>query len=323
MKVYRWDLDKTYLDTDFESLRGLVRTAIEPAHKKRSVPGATPLLRGLSGLPDAHISVISGSPTQMRRVLTEKLRLDGMRFDQMVLKDNLENVRRGRIRAVRGQLGYKLPALLSARASTVPSAGEVLFGDDVEADALVYSVYADAVSGRIGPPEVARIMERAGAYDDEVEHALEALTGLERREAVERIFIRSERGVTTERMDALGPRVVPIRSWWQAAAVLYGMGHISAQLVVAVIESTHEREGKDTWRIAALAQDIVRRGVVSGEILLGLPLDAGLLAAIESGIEALGPYGRRTLDLEPKVIDYLALLESGEWNKHGQADTGH
>ena len=45
--VYRWDLDKTYLKTDFDTLRDLVRSAFERAEAKRAVPGAAALLREL------------------------------------------------------------------------------------------------------------------------------------------------------------------------------------------------------------------------------------------------------------------------------------
>ena len=52
----------------------------------------------------------------MRSVLEEKLKLDGVVFDELVLKDNVGNLLRGRFRALRGQVGYKLPALLESRA---------------------------------------------------------------------------------------------------------------------------------------------------------------------------------------------------------------
>jgi hypothetical protein len=52
----------------------------------------------------------------MRAVLTEKLKLDGVEFDELVLKDNLRNLVRGRFKALRGQVGYKLPVLLESRA---------------------------------------------------------------------------------------------------------------------------------------------------------------------------------------------------------------
>src|SRR5690606_14012409 len=114
--IYRWDLDRTYLDTDITSVRGMVRAALEPAAEKRTIPGAGALLRGLITTdPACRVSVISGSPTQMREVLAEKLARDGVRVDQLVLKDNLGNLRRGRFRAIRGQVGYKLPQLFQLR----------------------------------------------------------------------------------------------------------------------------------------------------------------------------------------------------------------
>ena len=36
-------------------------------------------------------------------------------FDRLVLKDSLRHLRRGQVRMLRGQFGYKLPALLKAR----------------------------------------------------------------------------------------------------------------------------------------------------------------------------------------------------------------
>src|SRR5690606_37930766 len=45
--VYRWDLDKTYLRTEFDTVRDLLRTAVESPARKRTVPGASALLREL------------------------------------------------------------------------------------------------------------------------------------------------------------------------------------------------------------------------------------------------------------------------------------
>jgi hypothetical protein len=319
MKVYRWDLDKTYLDTDFHSLRGLVRTATEPAHRKKALPGAATLLRALSHRKDARVTVVSGSPTQMRHVLREKLALDGIRFDELVLKDNVGNVRKGRLRAVRGQLGYKLPALLEARTRTDAEATEVLFGDDVESDALVYSMYADAIAGKIGAAEVSRIMEKAGAYPDEIDRALAALVNVEHSAAVERIFIRQERGVPSHRLAALGRRVVPVRSWWQAALVLKEMGHIHADELHKVMHAVYETEGEDPWAIAALAQDMLRRTWIQRETLLSIAGPQVLEKAIASAVVSLGEVGSGVRPVEEGRVDYLALLDGGAWNSRGRA----
>ena len=106
MHIYRWDLDKTYLDTDFHSLRGLVRTAIEPAEQKRAVPGARALLTALGERGGARVYILSGSPVQLREVLEEKLALDGVVYEHLTLKDTLGHIRRGQVRAVKGQFGY-------------------------------------------------------------------------------------------------------------------------------------------------------------------------------------------------------------------------
>ena len=45
--IFRWDLDKTYLRTDFETVRDLIKTALQTPEEKVNVPGAVELLREL------------------------------------------------------------------------------------------------------------------------------------------------------------------------------------------------------------------------------------------------------------------------------------
>ncbi len=307
MHIFRWDLDKTYLETDFNSFRGLVRSATEPAHRKRSVPGAAALVRALGAREEVRIAILSGSPTQLRDVLEEKLRLDGVRFDSLTLKDSFGNLRRGRLRAIRGQLGYKLPALLKARRMAKVAATETLFGDDAEADALVYSVYADAIAGQVTAAEVSRLMEAGGAYPDQIDDALEALAGMPQATAVDRIFIRLDRGVPTSRFDALGPRVVPVHSWWQGALVLAELGHLDGAGLSSVLETVTWGEALDSWAVGALTQDLVRRGHLSLQSAEHLPEE--IAVACQRAVERIGtvePPGA-----SPGPIDYAALLAQG------------
>ncbi len=310
MHVFRWDLDKTYLDTDFGSIAGLVRSATEPAHAKRATPGASALVRALGDRPEVRIAILSGSPTQLRGVLEEKLRLDGVAFDELILKDNLDNLRRGRLRAVRGQLGYKLPALLHARLRTDPEADETLFGDDAEADALVYSVYADVVAGQVGAAGVSRIMEAGGAYPDQIDRALQAVASLHHRPSVQRIFIRLDRGVPTARFDQLGPRVVPVHSWWQAALVLVGSGLLEPGRAGEVLKKVTLQEQLDDWAIAALTQDVVRRGHVDPSVISSIGLSKALCDACTRAIGHLDGVDSRPVRATG-TIDYVALIRQG------------
>ena len=40
-EVYVWDLDKTYLDTSWHTMKDLLRTAFEKSFQKRNVPGTS------------------------------------------------------------------------------------------------------------------------------------------------------------------------------------------------------------------------------------------------------------------------------------------
>jgi hypothetical protein len=308
MQVYRWDLDKTYLHTDIDSVRGLVRSAIEPARAKRAIPGAPALLRELARERRGwrpKIFILSGSPTQMRPVLEQKLRMDGVRFDQFILKDNLGNLKRGRFRAVRGQFGYKLPQLLRARVGLGAAVRESLFGDDAEVDALVYSVYADAIAGRIGATELSRVLAAAGAYPDHVVEALAALRQVALADAVDRIFIRLDRGRPLTVFEPLGSRVIPVRSWFEAALVLYGSGELGADALVRVRAAV----GLPDAELVGYFASVLARGQVSEDamarLLAEVPPDP-MWAAAEDELRR-GPFPYRP-PTPPAGVDYLEVL---------------
>ena len=149
---------------------------------------------------EPRIHILSGSPEQLRTKLEEKLRLDGARWDTFTLKPNLRNVLRLRFRAVRDQLGYKLPALLAARAKLSPQRtsdgaliAEILIGDDAESDALVYSIYADVVAGALSDRDLEDILIRSHSYKDSIAEALRCARILDRGAAVARILIHLDR----------------------------------------------------------------------------------------------------------------------------------
>lgn len=304
LRVYRWDLDKTYLLTDFDSFRGLVRSAVEPAWAKRAVPGATALMRelgreGPGWRPRVHI--LSGSPTQMRSRLEEKLRMDGVRWDHFVLKDNVGNLRRGRLRAVKGQFGYKLPQLVQGRVGLGAGVRESCFGDDAEIDAVVYSVYADAIAGRIGTVELSRVLEAGGAYGDDIVHTLAALRRVSLADAVERIFIRLDRGRAIGDFEALGARLIPVRTWFAAALVMVSVGELFPTSLAPVLAGSGLSDGSALGEL----EDVLRRGAADVAGLrphaARLPPGAEALLAADWTYRAPGA---------PHPIDYLGVLRA-------------
>jgi len=277
--IARWDLDKTYLRTDFETFRDLLRTALERPDQKRTVPGAASLLRELSAA-GGEIHILSGSPRQMRGRIEEKLRLDGARVDSLTLKPNLENALKFRFRALRDQLGYKLPALLSSRAAGAPSPlPEVLLGDDAEADAFVYSLYADICAGLVPEDTLGRVLTRGRAYEHNIGEALRFARAVPKLPCVRRILIHLERQSPLHRFAPYGPRVVPFYNYLQAAFVLADDGLLPPGGVVRVAVELILEHRFDADSLARSYLELRRRGCANGS---GIP-------ALRAAIDALSP----------------------------------
>jgi hypothetical protein len=325
--VYRWDLDKTYLKTEFDTAMQLLRSAFESAEDKQAVPGASALLRELRAGGMARICFISGSPKQMRRVLTKKLKLDGVEFDEFILKPNLRNMLTGRFRAMREQVGYKLPALLAGRAGLPGEVRETCFGDDAEADGFIYSLYGDVIAGRVDRDLLEEIFARAGAYENDTQRAVTLAEALPEADAVSRIFIHLDRRSPPSRFDRYGARLVPVFNYFQAAMVLYQDGQLRAPQVVRV---ALEMVDKFCYSLDALRnslQDLLRRGRLGPESAARLGQELSeegsvpSLGALPSARELVTAFAVRVRELGdvPLVsaplplgtaIDYLAALEA-------------
>lgn len=319
-RIYRWDLDKTYLRTEFDTFRQLVRTALQRAHEKVAVPGAAALIRELRAGGDTQLCIVSGSPTQMRAVLAEKLRLDGVEYDELVLKDNVRNILRGRFRSLRGQVGYKLPVILQSRASAPADAEEVLFGDDAEADAFIYSLYADMVARRVDETLVRRVLDAAEVYPDDRDRVLEHWRQIPQASPVRRIFILLDRLTPPSYFARYGPRVVPVFNYFQAALVLMADGHLTAPQVIRVAVELVQTAGHNLLTLSHSLQDLVRRGLPLEQAISALSQALqgphALLSAIRPVPDILAAFTQRiaALGAPPppppfREVDYLALLD--------------
>jgi hypothetical protein len=332
--VFRWDLDKTYLRTEFDTLRDLVKSALETAQDKQAYPGAPALLRSLRQSAEHRICLISGSPSQMRKVLAAKLALDGVEFDEFVLKNNLRNLGRLRLRALRAQVPYKLPALLESRLGLIGMPPETLFGDDAEADAIIYCLYADILCGVVSTSELQRVMEAARAYDDQTERTLALAEKVRRGDCVRRILIHLDRRSPTAGFAHFGPRLVPIYNYFQAALVLYGDRVLTAQQVLFVAREMLDSPEHEIPTLANSLQDLVRRGrlpravaiELAGEIQQaaagaadrdGRRVAEGIAAAFHDRVRHLG--GVPPLE-QPEVnprLDYVELVDAEYQHRRG------
>lgn len=289
-RIYRWDLDKTYLRTEFDTARDLIRTALEKPNRKLTVPGAAALLRELRKTEPAGVYILSGSPEQMRSRLEQKLTLDGIQWDEFILKPSLRKLLRGQIRFLRDQVSYKLGSLLRSRSNVDPETTEILFGDDAEADAFVYSFYAEIVSGQVGEEEILAVLEASRAYEDDIEQILESAAKIKTGEIVERIFIHLDRVRPANSFESFGSRVCPFYNYLQPALVLVEEGVLSAEAALNVGAAILQERGMSPEAMAASFDDLVRRGFVgrrAAERLLEAKELELRAARVRRGIEEL------------------------------------
>jgi len=337
--TFRWDLDKTYLRTEFDKFSDLARSAFENAADKQAYPGATALLRALRQ--DGHrICIVSGSPTQMRQVLAAKLALDGVDYDEFVLKNNLKNMLRGRFRSLRAQIPYKLPAMMRSRIGAAADA-ETLFGDDAEADAIIYCLYADLVAGRVSMQDLERVLVACRAYEDDAQRILELARDVPKHDAVNRLIIHLDRRSAPVGFRQYGPRLVPVFNYFQAALVLYGDHVLSARQVIFVALEMLDSKQYELGHLATSVQDLIRRGRITRETALQLTVEAQDAAhsGALSGRNDLPPFEQiseafrtRVRELGPSEpyqfpeaapLDYVRLVDEEHELRRNRRKHGH
>ncbi len=318
--IYRWDLDKTYIKTDFETLTGLFKTALEKAEQKKSVPGAPSLLKELQKNETNEIYFISGSPLQMRKVLEKKLVIDGIRWRQLVLKPNLRNLLLGRFHALRDQIGYKLPILLEDNLKKGRGSQEILFGDDAESDAYIYSLYADTIAGKVKKETIYKIMELSHVPAKNQKQISDILEHLTHHDVVKKIFIYLDKKTPTKRFDLYGSRLVPIYNYFQAALVLYTEGLITQTSLTRIILDLVFEAHYSPVIFSNSFQDLQRRGVInsmqSAKIVDGIkenlnekivPLPEGFYEKLFTHLDALKDIKKNIIIDSVKQIDYVKL----------------
>ena len=266
--VCRWDLDKTYLRSDFDSFRQLLRTAFERAEDKVDVPGVAELIKAIKKAAARHgrpalVYFISASPPQIGKAIRDKLALDGIAYDGIVFKDQLAHLKRGKLRNLREHVGFKLVELLRGRLDAPAEARELLFGDDWESDSLIYSLYADVLARRLDVDRLLPILRRIGVDARLVDQVVALAGKAAGPDAVDRIFINLERRTPTATFRLFGPRVVPTFNYFQTAVALGVDGHLDVEDVAAVGRTLVERSGYTARRLENSLGDLVRRGVVS------------------------------------------------------------
>jgi hypothetical protein len=155
-----------------------------------------------------------------------------------------------------------------------PADAETLFGDDAEADAIIYCLYADLVAGRVSLQDLERVLVASRAYDDDAVRILDLARRVPKHDAVNRLFIHLDRRSAPVGFGHYGPRLVPVFNYFQAAMVLYGDRVLSARQVIFVALEMLDSGQYELGHLATSVQDIIRRGRITREVTLQLTAEA-------------------------------------------------
>jgi hypothetical protein len=325
--VFVWDIDKTYLDTQFETLRGLFRTAFEKAFQKRNVPGTATLIRALEDtIPgkDLGLFFISASPPQMAAKIHQKMLLDRIFPLGIFFKDNLKNIRFRKFGRLKQHVGYKVQALLELRSSLKENVRMVLFGDDSESDAVIYSLFSDICNRRLKTDEILSVLTALHVLPEQRRKILEIQNEIPQNDPVEKIYINLVADTDPDYYAKFGRRVLATFTTFQAAMDLYQDQRINLESLVMVARDMIANYGFTPEELAKSFEDLHKRGFLLHETqnqLLPLLKERMLLppnfAPAFRPAKALQKIGEKILGLEeilgleaedpwvPNHIDYL------------------
>jgi len=270
--VATFDLDKTYLATEFETLAGLMKIPFEKAKDKKNIPGAVSLVKevrkgGYKSKAYCPIFFISGSPKSMEKVIRDKFALDEVIVDGILFKDFATALKKLQFKKIKAKIGYKLGTLIYARSVFPIKTDEILFGDDSEYDATIYSLYSDYISGRLKGFELLTILKKWETPEDEmemIEYSMSLLkkSGWYARDAVRRIFIHMETGSLPDDYSHLSKKVTPTYSYFQTALILYRMNLITREGVFRIISDIVKDQTFSIPKHTDSLNDLIRRDLI-------------------------------------------------------------
>ena len=304
-EVYVWDLDKTYLDSSWGSIKELLKTALEKAFQKRNVPGALSLVRALriswqhrAQRRDFPIYFITASPPQMEERIREKLEFDQILPIGIYYKDNLRNLKPSRFRRLTQQVGFKLQALLQLRTQLRADVRQVLWGDDSESDAVIYSLYSDICARRFNEKDLLYVLRSLNVVGEQTDEILELQSEIPPRDPVEKIYINLAVDTDPDYYLKFGRRLVPTHNSFQAALDLMQDGRLSTDQVVKIAQDLTLNYGFSTDELELSLDNLIRRQILSAETL----------SAILPVLQAPGLISR---DFQPTVQAKSVVTQDG------------
>jgi hypothetical protein len=275
-EVYVWDLDKTYLDTHWQSLKDIFRASFADNYHRNNVPGTATLVNSLkqcwqqkkgtdSPFP---IFFITASPPQMEKKIREKLQSDEILPLGIFFKDNLRNLWPGRFWKLKQHVGYKVTALMYLRTLLKNKVTQVLWGDDSETDAVIYSLYSDLCSQRLIGDDAESVLKSFQVTSEQIQRLFGTQSQVEAVDPVEKIYINLAIDTDPEYYMKFGRRMLPSYNSFQTALDLFQDHRLDLDHILRVGKDLYLNYGFTVDELQRSMDDLIRRQVIGEQTFL-------------------------------------------------------
>lgn len=242
------DIDKTYLETNFETLVGLAKIPFEGAEDKVTVTGASDVLRILRWGNMRHQSelaewpralhFVSSSPPQLRLVLQKKLLLDGLDHSSDSFKNQAYNLRKRRFDQIKQQVAYKTASIGRILAQEQRPSSFYFLGDNAESDFIIYlglKLYTEQYLSDDGFIQYLKALQVNQTVAQDV---LSRIT-VQKRHKVPLILIRQLTGYPAVNLQPFSRLVVHFENYFEAFLAFYCFGLVEEGCLWPIVQSFH------------------------------------------------------------------------------------
>ena len=261
------DLDKTYVETEFESWAKMARIPFERPHEKITVPGASEVLQELRWgdpstekicKPRSGLHFVSSSPPQLRSALEGKLVLDRLDWTSDTFKNQSYNIRMARMDLLRHHIAYKTRAIFDIVKEIPESSRMWLIGDNAEYDPFVYVGIKLFLEGHATSIIMKSWLAAAHVESVVIEQVMDLAESLQKRDVqIDGIFIRKLQNYPVVKATPVSDSIFMFESWFEIGWRWIQAGLISEESIWRLIRSFHNLHGMSLSHISWAISDFL------------------------------------------------------------------
>jgi len=254
------DIDKTYIETRFETPMAMLKIAFENAEEKQTVTGAPiALLAGRWGNfygdqslrhPNS-LHFVSASPPQLRKVIRSRLGIDGLDWTSDTFKNQAYNIKTRKLRFLKQHAAYKTATILKLMSEAPENAQFILIGDNAELDAFIYLGVKLFVEKNLSLPAYREYLS-FGGVNDEVLPTLEPYLNLPPENVtVAGVLIRKAPRYDLVDAPPLTELVLPFDHFFEVALHFHAWNMVDASMIWPISRQLHNEYGYQREDIAS------------------------------------------------------------------------